>query len=580
MALDGITMRALTKELKEKLVSGRIQKIYQINPHLVLFNIYNKENYKLLVSTNPQNARIHLTKSKYETPKQATQFTMIMRKHLQNASILSIEQNGLDRTIIIKVSGKNELGILEEKKVFVDIMGKHSNLVLTDENNKVLESIKRISHEMSSLRAVYPGTKFNLLEDNKHNILDGLVNLEDLDIDKNFNVKKIFYMTFTGFGPQIGQEIAFRSNIDPARSYASLSDKEKEDLNDNFLSISKQIIDQDFCYYLYDYDNSNIDYYPIKLEHKADNFKILDSISEALDVYSSNKVDDNSLNQAKANLINILDNQLGKDIKKLHILEEEYKDSLSHDDYRIKGDLLSMVAHTIKKGKKSIVATNYENNKEVNIDLDISKSPWENIEHYYKISKKLSKRKKILESTIPHLKEDISYIKSLTTQVNHADDLSDIDDIKDEMSSQGLIKSKNKKKKKKSTSNKHPYLRFKTDNNNLIYVGKNNKQNEEITLRIANQDDVFFHIKDLPGSHVILRKGQEFEDYEFEIAAYLAAYYSKNSNDKYIDVDYTEKKNVNKAKGAKPGMVYYTNFTTVRVDLDNEPEGYHKINED
>ena len=168
----------------------------------------------------------------------------------------------------------------------------------------------------------------------------------------------------------------------------------------------------------------------------------------------------------------------------------------------------------------------------------------------------------------------------MATQVNHAEDDGDIDDIKDEMSSQGLIKSKNKKKKKKSTSNKHPYLRFKTDNNNLIYVGKNNKQNEEITLRIANQEDVFFHIKDLPGSHVILRKGQEFEDYEFEIAAYLAAYYSKNSNDKYIDVDYTEKKNVNKAKGAKPGMVYYTNFTTVRVDLDDKPSGYHKIDED
>ncbi|MFM1583146.1 NFACT family protein, partial [Helcococcus ovis] len=211
MATDGITIRALTKEFNEKLTGGRVQKIYQINDHLILINIYNnKNNYKLLISSNPQNARIHLTNQEYKNPTKAPQFSMILRKHIQNSIIEKIEQIGLDRSVEFTFLSKDELGFNATKKLIIDIMGKHSNIVLTNEENKVIESIKRISHEMSSIRAVYPGTKFINLKDDKIDITTNDKNLSDINIPENFSIKKIFYMTYTGFGPQIAEEIAYK----------------------------------------------------------------------------------------------------------------------------------------------------------------------------------------------------------------------------------------------------------------------------------------------------------------------------------------------------------------------------------
>ena len=577
MAIDGITIKAIVEELNEKLVGGHIQKVYQLNNHVILLNIYNKGNYKLLISSNPQNARLHLTNSKYDNPTKPPQFAMILRKHIQNYVIKDIKQISLDRSVEIIISGKDDLGFETDKRIMIDIMGKHSNIVLTDKNYIVIEAIKRISHEMSSVRAVYPGTKFSKLEDDKVNILDNIINLSDLNIAENTKLKRIFYMNYTGFGPQVGDEIVYRANLDISRNYGSLDDTEKERLNKEFIDIASNIINSDFSSFIYTQDEKTEDFYPIKLLHKGDNYKELDSISDALDIYYSENVNDNSLNQAKDSLRQIIINIINKSNNKLINLESDYKISENYEQFRIEGDLLSSVAHNIKKGDSSILVHNYYTNEELEIELNPRKSAWENIDIKYKKSKKLHKANSLLKESIPSLKEYISYLNEVVRQLDIIESNSELEEIKEELRNQNILKKYTRKKQKEKNNEKSTYLRFETDNGNYVYVGKNNKQNEELTLRVANPDDLFFHIKDLPGSHVILKKTTDIKDYEINIAAFLAAKFSKNGNDRYIDVDYTEKKNVNKSKGSKPGMVYYTNYITLRVDLEDNPEGYMKI---
>ncbi|MFM1524710.1 MULTISPECIES: Rqc2 family fibronectin-binding protein [Helcococcus] len=572
MATDGITIKALTKEFNEKLIGGRVQKIYQINDYLIIINIYNnKENYKLLISSNPQNARIHLTNQEYKNPTKAPQFSMILRKHLQSSIIEEINQIDLDRSIEFSFISKDELGFNANKKLLVDIMGKYSNIVLTNDEYKVIESIKRISHEMSSVRAVYPGTKFIRLKDNKIDITNNRKNLINLNIPEKYSIKKMFYTTFTGFGPQIAEEISYKSNIESNRAFNSLSDEEKEKLNNEFIKIKTDILENNFKPFIF-YDKEKIDdFYCMNLTHKGDNSKSFDNISEALDLYYKENVNDNSLNQAKSNLSKIVEHILTKSENKLTNLRSDYEKSKEYERYRIEGDLLSSAAYNIKKGQTYILVDNFYDNTKLSIDLNPTKTAWENIELKYKISKKLHKSFNLLNESIPKLKQDIQYLINLNNQLKNAETIEEIIEIREEMYQEGYIKKQKSKHKEKLQKASEPH-KFITKNNNIIYVGKNNKQNEYLTLRVANPDDYFFHIKDLPGSHVILKNNQKITEDEIIQAAFLAAKYSKNGNDRYIDVDYTLKKNVNKAKGSKPGMVYYTDFKTIRIDLEDDME--------
>lgn len=577
MAIDGITIKALTKEFKEKLIGGHIQKIYQINDHVIILNIYNKKNYKLLISSNPQNARIHLTEGNYTNPTKPPQFANVLRKHIQNSLIKDIKQLSLDRSLELTLESKDDLGIFVEKRLLVDIMGKYSNIVLTNDKYIVIEAIKRISHEMSSIRAVYPGTKFTKLENSKIDILKEDINLNDLDIPNKLSIKKIFYTFFTGFGPVIGDEIAYKANLDSKRNYGSLSEDEKNRLNLIFHEICLIIKNKAFDPTIYLDNDKIIDFYPLVLEHMTKDTKNIESISLALDKYYLENVNDNSLNQSKENLKKQVQHILNKSIKKIDNLRNDFELSKHYDKFRIEGDLLSTVAYSIKKGQTEINVHNFYDDEYINISLDPRKSSWENIELKYKNSKKLHKSYKLLSKAIPELDDDINYINSILNQIDLVESKEELNDIKEELRQENFIKRQNKKTNKNKEIVKSKPHKFITENENIIYVGKNNKQNEELTLRLANQDDLFFHIKDLPGSHVILKKTREFKDFEIQIAAYLAAKFSKNGNDRYIDVDYTFKKNVNKSKGSKPGMVYYTDYTTLRVDLEREPEGYKKL---
>lgn len=568
MALDGITMQALKQEFSSKLIGGKVQKINQINDHLIILNIYKNKNYKLLFSSNSENARIHITNLEYKNPVTPPNFCMVLRKHLQGSHIIGIEQNGLDRTMTIIFSARNELGDISSKKLTIDVMGKHSNIVLTKEDNTVIESIKRVSHDMSSVRAVYPGTKFTPILNSKFDITEKYTPIENIP-EHNTKLKSLFYNNYTGFSPIITNEILYLSNLDSKELYSSLNVEKKEELENVFSNLCYKILNNNFCPTIYYNKELPANYYCMRLKHLGDNYKVFDSISEALDMYYKENVNDNSLDQKKNNLIKIISSIISKKVIKLDLMNKDLLEAQEYDKFRIEGDLLSINTNMINKGDTRVKLINYLNNEFVDISLDPKKTVWENINQKYKISKKLSKSLDLLKSSIPSVKEEISYLSNIKIQLNKINAMEEIDEIKEELVNQKYIKSSNRKNKKKEFSKSKP-LQF-SYGNSIIYVGKNNLQNEELTLKFANKNDYFFHIKDLPGSHVILRNPENPGDDLIYACAYLAALYSKYSNDKYIDVDYTEKKNVYKQKGSKPGMVLYNDYKTIRVNLEMEP---------
>ena len=424
---------------------------------------------------------------------------------------------------------------------------------------------------------IYPGTSFNMLKDEKIDILNNASNLSDLNIDGNINIFKIFYIYFTGFSPVIGREISYLAGLDPKRPFISLEEHEIDKLNRAFEFIKNLVISRNFSPNYIFTDEKLSNYYVFHLKHLGNNIKNNDSISEVLDNYFILNTKDDSLNQSKNAVIDQVNKIIIKRNHKLDLMNQDLKNAKDFDNYRIEGELLQANQHNINKGMKQITVLNYYTNKNLDIKLDERKSAWQNIELKYKQSKKLKRAYKMLIQNIPNIKDEIKYLVDIVRQLNSAQSHSDLREIKQELHDGGYIRSVGKSKKKSKDQPSKPY-KYQTDSGSLIIVGKNNKQNEQITLKDAGKDDIFLHIKDLPGSHVILKNNTStyIED-DIIKAAYLAALHSKYSNEKYLDVDYTERKNVFKAKGAKPGMVYYNDFKTIRINLEENPEGYKII---
>lgn len=570
MTIDGIILSCIVKELKNILINGRIQKINHINKNLVIFNVYSDKNYKLLISIDSQAPRIHITQKDYTNPSVPSNFTMVLRKHLNNSRIIDIKQVRLDRTVEFTIDSRNEMGMKVERKLVVDLMGKHSNLVLINENNVVIEAIKRVSHDMSRVRAVYPGSHFENISSDKMNILEQVNDLDSIEIDDNTSIFKIFYMNYEGFSPIIGREICYRSDLEPKRNYGSLSSQEKEKLNLKFLEIVDLIRDCKFNPNLIYINDKLSSFYCFELFHLGSNISTKDTISEVIDEYYLLNTNDDSLNQSKNNLLSNIKKIIDKKSNKLDYMKSDLENAKTFDEFRIEGELLSANIHKLSRGMKSIDLLNYYTNETNTIFLDEKKDGWQNVEKKYKESKKLKKSYTLLNKYIPLLKEEIDYLLDITRQLSDIKSMQELTEIKTELHEEGYIKNTLKKHNKKPQEASKPQ-KFETFDGSIIFVGKNNKQNEQLTLRDASKEDLFFHVKDLPGSHVILKNdGNIFSDNDIKIAAFLAAKHSKYSEENYLDVDYTERKNVFKNKGAKPGMVYYNNFKTMRVNLKED----------
>lgn len=567
MSFDGIFTKAVVDEIYPLLLNGKINKINQPDKNEINLQIYNKENYKLLLSCANNLSRIHLSEKSKKNPITAYNFCMLLRKHLVGGTIKNIYQHKMDRVVCFEIENLNELKELSKKLLIIEIMGKHSNIILVDkESNKIIDAIKHIDSRQSSIREVFPNKDYFFVKDEKENILDENYKLpsEILKISEPISMKKFFYTNYLGFSPIISYELLNNSNVDSDVNSANLNDEDIKRIDENFVKIVENIKDKNYYpIFIKDEINNNKDFYcfDLNLYEKKES---VDSLSKLVESFYHNNSLRDRINQKASGFKKILNTKLNRLTNKYLAMNDELLNNQSKEDLKIFADLLSINIYKIEKGMKKVSVENiYDNMKEVEILLDEKKSPRENIEAYYKKYKKLKTADEIIKAELPKIEEEMKYIKQILETIEIITELNELSEIEEELISLGYVR-KSKKNKQKLEKSK-PYV-FETDSGALIYVGKNNLQNENLTLKFANKNDIFFHAQDVPGSHVILRGSNLTED-DYKIAGFLAGYYSYFKNEGYANVDYTEKKHIRKAKGTGLGMVYYDNYKTIFIDF-------------
>ena len=576
MAFDGIVISNLTYELNTNLVGGRISKISMPEDNELIFTIKNNaKTYRLLVSASASLPLVYLTDVNKPAPKVAPAFLMLLRKYIGTAKINDIFQMGLERILCFELEHLNELGDLSHKRMYIEIMGKHSNIIFTDENNKIIDSIKRISANMSSLREVLPGREYFLPEElKKKDLLNtGLEEFIEILKSKEYPLVKSVYMNFAGISPLIAEEIILRASLLSQAPSTSLSELEYTHLFHTIQNLLEDINAHNFTPNIIYKGEEAIEFSSINLysyegkEYKRESF---DSVSKMLyDFYSSREAF--VLNRQKSSdLRRIVNTALERASKKYDLQEKQLQDADKKDIYRVYGDLLNTYGYSLKGGESSFTTENfYDDNKEITIPLDKNKSAKENAKKYYDKYAKLSRTTKALSEEILKTKNDIEHLQSIQTALEVSSDDESLSQIRQELVDFGYIKKHSSAKKQKIAS--HPYHYISSDGYD-IYVGKNNYQNEELTFKVATGNDWWFHAKGIPGSHVILKSNNEEElpDRAYEEAAALAAFYSKAKDADKVEVDYIQKKNIKKVAGAAPGFViYHSNWSMVATPKAN-----------
>ena len=576
MAFDGIVISNLTYELNTNLVGGRISKISMPEDNELIFTIKNNaKTYRLLVSASASLPLVYLTDVNKPAPKVAPAFLMLLRKYIGTAKINNIFQMGLERILCFELEHLNELGDLSHKRMYIEIMGKHSNIIFTDENNKIIDSIKRISANMSSLREVLPGREYFLPEElKKKDLLNtGLEEFIEILKSKEYPLVKSVYMNFAGISPLIAEEIILRASLLSQAPSTSLSELEYTHLFHTIQNLLEDINTHNFTPNIIYKGEEAIEFSSINLysyegkEYKRESF---DSVSKMLyDFYSSREAF--VLNRQKSSdLRRIVNTALERASKKYDLQEKQLQDADKKDIYRVYGDLLNTYGYSLKGGESSFTTENfYDDNKEITIPLDKNKSAKENAKKYYDKYAKLSRTTKALSEEILKTKNDIEHLQSIQTALEVSSDDESLSQIRQELVDFGYIKKHSSAKKQKIAS--HPYHYISSDGYD-IYVGKNNYQNEELTFKVATGNDWWFHAKGIPGSHVILKSNNEEElpDRAYEEAAALAAFYSKAKDADKVEVDYIQKKNIKKVAGAAPGFViYHSNWSMVATPKAN-----------
>ena len=580
MAFDGIVISDLSYELNTNLVGGRISKISMPEENELIFTVKNNaKTYRLLISASASLPLVYLTDVNKPAPKVAPAFLMLLRKYIGTAKITDIFQMGLERILCFKLEHLNELGDLSHKCMYVEIMGKHSNIIFSDENNKIIDSIKRISANMSSLREVLPGREYFLPDELKKKDLLNTELEEFIEIlkSKEYALSKSIYMNFAGISPLIAEEIVLRASLSSQAPSTSLSELEYTHLFHTIKNLLDDISSHNFLPNIVYRKEEALEFSSVELfSYNGEEYKkySYDSVSKMLyDFYSSREAF--VLNRQKSSdLRRIVNTALERASKKYDLQEKQLQDADKKDIYRVYGDLLNTYGYSLKGGESSFTTENfYDDNKEITIPLDKNKSAKENANKYYDKYAKLSRTTKALSEEILNTKNDIEHLLSIQTALDVSSDDESLSQIRQELVDFGYIKKHSSGKQKKSTS--HPYHYISTDGYD-IYVGKNNYQNEELTFKVATGNDWWFHAKGIPGSHVILKSNNEEDlpDRAYEEAAALAAFYSKAKDSEKVEVDYIQKKNIKKVAGAAPGFViYHSNWSMVatpKADLQQK----------
>lgn len=546
MAFDASVIRCLTLELNEKLRGARVDKIHQPQKdELVLVLRAQKDSFKLLISVNPAASRLHLTDRKVENPASPPMFCMFLRKHLSGGKIIDIRQIDFERILQFEIESYDELGDLTVKTLVVEIMGKHSNVILLNKDGVVMDSIKRIDISTSSVRQVLPGLRYRLPPNDRLNPLESDFKPE---ISDSRAPEKALLSVYSGISPQLATEII-------TNGYDAVMDKIRSNQFSPVI-IYKEETPVDFAAI------------PISITEFGTKIKPVASISEAADIFYSQKAHALLLSRLSAELIHLIQNNIDRCEKKLSIFARQIQDAAKRETYRIKGELLTANLYRVQFGDTEITVDNYYDpeGKKITIALEPNLSPAKNAQKYYTRYNKAKVSEEQAYIQQKKTQKELDYLESVLDEILRAESPAEIAEIKEELRDEGYLKRENGNLKKKAAVSKPSHFEIEGYD---VFVGRNNRQNDELTLKFARSQDMWLHTKNIPGSHVIIQKkqGEDIPDTVIVKAAELAAKHSKAKNAPKAPVDYTIVKNVKKPSGAKPGMVIYDHYNTVYVTL-------------
>ncbi len=610
MAFDGFVVSSLADSLRKTLVGGRINKISQPEPDELILTIKNFDQYKLRISANASLPLVLLAEETKPAPITAPAFCMLLRKHLNSARIINVIQPDTERILMLQIEHLDELSDLKTKWLIIEIMGKHSNIIFCDSDWKILDSIKHVSALVSSVREVLPGrqyfvpkttdkcspieTKALLAASSVDEGLFGSSEWEQVfgketcssDIEaawdavrqKPMPLFKAIYTTFTGFSPLLAEELCSRAGVDGSRPGEALSAAEFSGLLDAFIDFRNATLSGSFTPRIFYEEAAPKEFhvFPISIYENSERFttEILDSPSAMLSMYYLEKDKSSRMKQRSADLRKVVSSAIERTTKKADLQRKQLADTEGRDKFRIYGELLTTYGYSCPEGSTNFTCLNYYTNEDITIPLDSDLSAVENAKRYFD---KYAKQKRTASQVKVHLAEteqELLHLRSVLESMEYADGEEDLAQIKKELTDFGYLKfhkTENNGKKKAKLPKSQPY-HYVTADDYHIYVGKNNYQNDELTFHFAEGGDWWFHAKQAPGSHVILKsKGVEPPEHVFELAANLAAYYSSERTGTKVEIDYSEKKNIKKPNGAKPGfVVYYTNYSMIATPSVSE----------
>ncbi len=573
MAFDGITVAGLCTELEKNLIGMHISKIAQPEPDELLLTCKgNSTQKRVLISANASLPLLYLTDRNKPSPQTAPNFCMLLRKHIGSGRIVSITQPSLERIVAFTIEHLDELGDLRQKRLIVELMGKHSNIIFCDETDKILDSIKHISAQVSSVREVLPGRSYFIPETmQKENpfLVDHTGFLGRID-GTPMPLCKAIYTSLTGISPVVANDLCFRAKVDPDRPAEALSPEEKDTLANCFLQMMTAVKEKSFAPAVYEKDGVPQEFSALPLESFADcSERHFDTLSELLQYFYAAKAAYTRIRQKSADLRHIVTTAYERTVKKYDLQRTQLSDTDKRDTYRTYGELLTAYAYQIKEGERVFVAEDYNTGKEVKITLDPTLSPTDNAQRYFNRYQKLKRTYEALTMQLKETATEKEHLESVLMSLDLAESESDLVPIRAELVESGYLKKKSTDKKTKVTS--RPY-HYRSSDGFDLFVGRNNYQNDELTFKLANSKDLWFHAKKMPGSHVILRTGgREVPDRAYEEAASLAAFYSRGRESEKVEVDYLQRKDVKKTPGTPPGyVIYYTNYSmTVTPSLSN-----------
>lgn len=580
MALDGAFLRQIKKELEDQILDSRVDRVHQISrEELVMVLRQRGGNRKLYISAGADSPRIHFTNTSFENPKTPPMFCMLMRKYLSGARVVEIRQIGLDRILHIIFETRNELGDIIQLTAALEIMGRHSNFILIDENGLVIDSIKRIDETMSSVRPILPGIRYTLPPAQDKLILIDHSPLEiqqRIQQGKDALLSKAILAAVQGVSPIVCREIANYALLGDDKAVSDMSPDNWDRFRfflDKVILAARDFSGTPTC--VMDSKKKPTDFSFIDIHQYGGSMftKTYESYCDLLDDFYTQRSNIQRMRHRSSDLLKILSNHSDRISRKLALQKKELEECANRDTFRIYGDLINANLNNIQKGDRVAKLQNFydENLATIEIPLDVRKSPAQNAQHYYSEYRKADTAEKKLRELIVSGEEEYIYIDSVFDALTRAQTNDELSAIRSELESGGYVHQQRGAKKQKEQRLKPK--QYCSDDGFTILVGRNNLQNDQLTLKDSRGNDVWFHTKNIPGSHtVVISEGKDVPDSTLHQAAILAAVNSKAAESSQVPVDYTLIKNVKKPKGAKPGMVIYVNYQTAYITPDLELE--------